>query len=105
MCFVMLRNRTRVCLQLVFAGAAKAGWYNPTTVVEHVDFGVVLGPDGKKFKTRDGNVVRLVDLMEEARQRMLASLQVCAWACAFLRMSSNQAPSSLCIVLVIDCRR
>eukprot|EP00877_Chromochloris_zofingiensis_P000176 jgi/Chrzof1/10159/Cz04g31050.t1 len=37
--------------------------------VSHVGFGLVLGEDGKKFKTRSGDVVRLVELLDEAKQR------------------------------------
>ena len=53
--------------QMVFAAAKKAGYYDPKEVdVEHVPFGVVLGPDGKKFKTRSGKTERLVDLLQAA---------------------------------------
>ncbi|MCB1075763.1 MAG: arginine--tRNA ligase, partial [Simkania sp.] len=46
--------------QMVFQGAAKAGYYDPAKVqLEHVAFGVVLGPDGKKFKTRSGETEKL----------------------------------------------
>jgi len=37
--------------------------------VEHIGFGVVLGEDKKKFKTRSGDTVRLVDLLEEGCRR------------------------------------
>jgi len=57
----------------VFKGAIAAGWYDPAvTRVEHVGFGVVLGEDGKKFKTRDGGVVRLTDVLDEAKARAAA---------------------------------
>jgi len=53
--------------QMVFQGAAKAGYYDPAKVqVEHVGFGVVLGPDGKKFKTRSGDTEKLIDLLQKA---------------------------------------
>ncbi|QVL57909.1 MAG: arginine--tRNA ligase [Simkaniaceae bacterium] len=56
--------------QMVFAAAAKAGYYDPEKVqVEHVPFGVVLGPDGKKFKTRSGETEKLIDLLKEAVRR------------------------------------
>ncbi|KAK3606391.1 hypothetical protein CHS0354_042030 [Potamilus streckersoni] len=52
--------------QTIFPAAHKAGWYNPKQVrVEHVGFGVVLGEDKRKFKTRSGDTVRLVDLLDE----------------------------------------
>ena len=37
--------------------------------LEHVWFGSILGPDGKPFKTRSGEVVRLADLLDEAEER------------------------------------
>lgn len=37
--------------------------------VDHVGFGVVLGEDKKKFKTRSGETVRLVDLLDEGLRR------------------------------------
>src|SRR5690606_14673624 len=50
--------------QMVFSAAIKAGWLDPTKVkAEHVGFGLVLGPDGKKFKTRSGETERLIDLL------------------------------------------
>ena len=56
--------------QMVFAAARKAGYYDPKQVqIEHVPFGVVLGPDGKKFKTRRGQTEKLIDLLKEATSR------------------------------------
>lgn len=56
--------------QMVFQAAEKAGYYNPTQVkVDHVTFGVVLGSDGKKFKTRSGETEKLIDLLQEAVDR------------------------------------
>ncbi|MBM3198000.1 MAG: arginine--tRNA ligase [Chlamydiae bacterium] len=52
---------------MVFQAAAKAGYYDPDKVrLDHVGFGVVLGPDGKKFKTRSGETEKLIDLLQEA---------------------------------------
>lgn len=56
--------------QMVFQTAEKAGYYDPSRVVlDHVTFGVVLGPDGKKFKTRSGETEKLIDLLQEAVDR------------------------------------
>jgi arginyl-tRNA synthetase len=53
--------------QMVFQAAQKAGYYDPSKVqLDHVTFGVVLGPDGKKFKTRSGDTEKLIDLLLEA---------------------------------------
>jgi len=54
-------------LEMVFAAARKAGYYDPKKVrVDHVDFGFVLNSEGKKFKTRSGETERLIDLLETA---------------------------------------
>ncbi|XP_058461257.1 probable arginine--tRNA ligase, cytoplasmic [Malaya genurostris] len=42
--------------------------------VDHVGFGVVLGEDGKKFKTRSGDTVRLIELLDEGLKRSLNKL-------------------------------
>jgi hypothetical protein len=43
--------------------------------VSHVGFGLVMGEDGKKFKTRSGDVVRLVELLDEAKSRCRDSIK------------------------------
>nr|XP_015205528.1 PREDICTED: arginine--tRNA ligase, cytoplasmic isoform X2 [Lepisosteus oculatus]XP_015205529.1 PREDICTED: arginine--tRNA ligase, cytoplasmic isoform X2 [Lepisosteus oculatus] len=62
--------------QVVFAAAQMIGWYDPrVTRVEHAGFGVVLGEDKKKFKTRSGDTVRLMDLLEEGLKRSMDKLK------------------------------
>lgn len=52
--------------QTIFDCAEKVGILDPSKVrVDHVEFGVVLGEDKKKFKTRSGDTVRLADLLDE----------------------------------------
>jgi len=58
----------------VFAAAAKAGYTTlPGThaqaSLEHAAFGSVMGEDGKPLKTRSGENVKLIDLIEEAVAR------------------------------------
>lgn len=55
--------------QQVFQAAKEAGWVTDKIRLDHVGFGVVQGEDKKKFKTRAGKSVRLVDLLNEARDR------------------------------------
>jgi arginyl-tRNA synthetase len=55
--------------RLVIGGARRAGWLTHGKIAEHCKFGVVCGEDGKRLRTRDGGVVRLVDLMDEACAR------------------------------------
>lgn len=53
--------------EMIFKAAEKAGYLDRSKVrVDHVPFGVVLGPDGKKFKTRSGDTEKLIDLLLEA---------------------------------------
>ncbi|XP_010539376.1 PREDICTED: arginine--tRNA ligase, cytoplasmic isoform X2 [Tarenaya hassleriana] len=63
---------------MVFKAAKKAGWLpdNDKTYpkANHVGFGLVLGEDGKRFRTRSSEVVRLVDLLDEAKTRSKAAL-------------------------------
>lgn len=48
--------------------AIRAGILNPSLVkMDFVGFGVVLGEDKKKFKTRSGDTVRLVNLLDEGK--------------------------------------
>lgn len=42
------------------------------TRLAHVWFGSILGEDGKPFKTRSGDTVRLADLLDEAEERAFA---------------------------------
>lgn len=60
----------------VFQVARRAGWLPPEVEVTHVPFGLVLGEDGKKLKTRSGETVRLRDLLDEAVARARADLEV-----------------------------
>ncbi|MBD2771290.1 arginine--tRNA ligase [Iningainema tapete] len=55
--------------------ARKAGWIPDDVELVHVPFGLVLGEDGKKFKTRSGETVRLRDLLDEAVSRTRADLE------------------------------
>lgn len=61
---------------LVFKCGLRAGFYSPSEVrLDHVGFGVVLGEDKKKFKTRSGDTVRLSDLIKEGKHRALEKLK------------------------------
>ncbi len=48
----------------VFRAAHKSGLVKDNTVLKHFGFGTVNGPDGKPFKTRDGGVMTLDNLIE-----------------------------------------
>ncbi len=58
----------------IFRAATKAGILPETTKLEHIWFGTMNGPDGRPFRTREGGVVRLADVIElltEAAARRL----------------------------------
>ncbi|MGN1357180.1 MAG: arginine--tRNA ligase [Succinivibrionaceae bacterium] len=52
-----------------WAIARKAGYVPENVSLEHESFGMMLGKDGKPFKTRSGGTVKLVDLLNEAESR------------------------------------
>ncbi|MGB6231772.1 MAG: arginine--tRNA ligase, partial [Litorimonas sp.] len=56
-------QRQAMHFEQVFRVAALAGWFRPEQM-EHLGFGTMNGTDGKPFKTRDGGVLRLEDLLE-----------------------------------------
>jgi arginyl-tRNA synthetase len=57
---------------MVFAVAAQAGWLPAEVTAEHIEFGSILGPDGKMLRTRSGENVRLASLLDEAETRASA---------------------------------
>lgn len=63
----------------VFQVAKRASWLPLEVEAMHVPFGLVQGEDGKKFKTRSGDTVKLKDLLDEAISRARQDL-VCRLA-------------------------
>lgn len=53
----------------------KAGYVPESVSLEHHAFGMMLGKDGRPFKTRAGGTVRLADLLDEAEQRATALIE------------------------------
>ncbi|MFI9720228.1 arginine--tRNA ligase [Streptomyces sp. NPDC052396] len=64
--------RQALHFKMVFETARRAGWLNDEVHAVQLAFGTVLGKDGKPFKTREGETVRLVDLLDEAIERATA---------------------------------
>ena len=58
----------------VFQGAEKAGYLDGARA-EHVAFGTVNGRDGKPYRTRDGGVMRLQQLLDEALDKAAQRLE------------------------------
>ena len=53
----------------VFQVTKRAGWLPESVEAIHVPFGLVLGEDGKKLKTRAGDTIKLRELLDEAVTR------------------------------------
>ncbi|EHM24572.1 arginine--tRNA ligase [Streptomyces anulatus] len=64
--------RQSLHFKMVFETARRAGWLNDDVKAVQLAFGTVLGKDGKPFKTREGETVRLEDLLDEAVTRATA---------------------------------
>lgn len=62
--------------QTIFSCATRVGILQADKHrVDHVGFGLVLGEDGKKFKTRSGETIKLVDLLDEGLKRSMDKLR------------------------------
>jgi arginyl-tRNA synthetase len=64
--------RQALHFRMVFETARRAGWLTDEVTVRHLPFGTMMGKDGKPFKTRAGESVRLEDLLDEAVSRATA---------------------------------
>jgi len=61
--------RQSLHFKMVFEAARRAGWLTEGVTAHNMGYGTVLGADGKPFKTREGETVKLEDLLDEAVQR------------------------------------
>ena len=61
-------------LQMVFEVARMAGWLCPPAEAVHVAFGNVLGEDRKMLRSRSGDAVKLIELLDEAIERAAAAV-------------------------------
>lgn len=73
-------SRQSLHLRQFFGASRKAGYAKHAATGEeavllHAAFGSVLGDDGKPFKTRSGESVKLADLLEETANRALAAVR------------------------------
>ncbi|MBL8743266.1 MAG: arginine--tRNA ligase, partial [Myxococcales bacterium] len=62
-------------LSMIYKVAEMAGWLAPPLSAVHVGFGSVLGEDGKILKSRAGEALSLLDLLNEADERALATVR------------------------------
>ena len=58
-------KRQNLHFEQVFRAAKKSGIVKESTILEHVGHGTMNGKDGKPFKTRDGGVLRLEQLIND----------------------------------------
>jgi arginyl-tRNA synthetase len=61
-------------LQMVFEVSRMAGWLRPPAEAVHVSFGNVLGEDRKMLRSRSGDAVKLIELLDEAIERAAAAV-------------------------------
>jgi len=55
--------------EMVFTVAEMAGWLAPPAEAHHVQFGVVLGTDRKRLRSRSGEPLKFSELLDEADER------------------------------------
>lgn len=66
----MTDKRQDLYFEQVFRCARKTGLVEPETQLIHIGFGTMNGKDGKPFKTREGGVMRLENLIREINEEM-----------------------------------
>lgn len=62
-------SRQALHFRQLFAVAEAAGFKPRAMSLEHMPFGSMLSDDGRPFRTREGGVVKLTDLLDEAQTR------------------------------------
>ena len=67
-------KRQNLHFEQIFRAAKKSGIVNPETEMEHVGHGTMNGADGKPFKTRDGGVMRLEQLLSDMTEFVRAKV-------------------------------
>jgi arginyl-tRNA synthetase len=61
--------RQNLHLKQVFSISKAAGFVDKKTSLEHMPFGTMMGKNGKPFATRTGGTAKLIDLLNEAKER------------------------------------
>ncbi len=67
-------KRQELHFQQVFRTARKCGIVSEDTELKHIGFGTMNGKDGKPFKTRDGGVMKLSDLISDINEQMRSKI-------------------------------
>ncbi|WP_416192574.1 arginine--tRNA ligase [Neisseria sp. CCUG12390] len=68
-------HRQGLHFEQLFTTSRKAGYLPENVEAEFIGFGTMMGKDGKPFKTRSGDTVKLVDLLDEAVERATELVQ------------------------------
>lgn len=68
-CLYVVDSRQSLHFQQLFTTARKAGWLPQSADFQHIGHGTIMGPDGKPLKTRSGENIKLVELLDEAIER------------------------------------
>jgi len=68
-CLYVVDARQGLHFQQLFTVARKADFAPASLQLEHVAHGTIMGADGKPLKTRSGENIKLVDLLDEAIER------------------------------------
>ncbi len=69
-------SRQALHFKQVFAVAKAAGFVPSGVSLEHVPFGTMMGKNNRPFKTREGEIVKLMNLLDEAEQRALDLINI-----------------------------
>jgi len=73
--------------ELVFGVCRRAGYLPDDVTVQHVGYGMVQGPDGRPFKTREGTAAHLDDLLDDAER--VASPEIALAAIKYADLSNQ----------------
>lgn len=68
-------KRQELYFEQVFRCARKTGLVDADTELVHIGFGTMNGKDGKPFKTREGGVMRLENLLREINEEMIRKIR------------------------------
>lgn len=74
----------------VFAVARKAGFLPDSVDATHVGYGLILGTDGKRLRTRSGATMKLIDLLDEAEAKASPAVAIAAIKYADLSSGLNK---------------
>ncbi len=75
MLIYVVDKRQELYFTQVFRCARKTGLVKPETTLKFLGFGTMNGKDGKPFKTREGGVMRLENLLSEINEEMYGKIR------------------------------